>query len=359
MKFVNTLWFLYFMVFPFYIFPPGSPQLADIILTVLFLFRIKDIFLDVKNVFTTALIRFVILVGVVNIAWAALLWDASFLQNTLYYVYNLVLILLISNFSKDIRFLKTTIWGIGCSLVLQVVLIPFVPDQGLRGQMFFSNPNQLGFWAMNVIIIFYEVAQMLGKYKKVIWALFLIAFYFITFSISRSAFLGFGLFLLFYIFYETRFLFVPVVIFSLLAGTYVYVNFSQIKAFEKVATRIETEDLSDDDADGRGYGRITKYPEYLFLGAGEGKIARFTEGLELHSSFGNVLFSYGFIAFFIFSTMHVRLFLYGGIRYAFPIISIFVLSLVYMTLRTSMFWVTFYFIYSSCETSYLKRKMGL
>ena len=63
---------------------------------------------------------------------------------------------------------------------------------------------------------------------------------------------------------------------------------------------------ADDLLAGRGYDRIWRYPEHLVVGAGEGAAWRFgtsTNYLELHSTFGTVLFSYGFVGFCLFMVL--------------------------------------------------------
>ena len=59
---------------------------------------------------------------------------------------------------------------------------------------------------------------------------------------------------------------------------------------------------SDDNLVGRGYGRIALYPEFILFGAAEGigpgNDPRYDDPYmsgEIHSTFGTLLFSYGFV----------------------------------------------------------------
>ena len=59
----------------------------------------------------------------------------------------------------------------------------------------------------------------------------------------------------------------------------------------------------DDNFNGRGYDRLVKYSQYLLFGAGEGDYSRFGYDIEIHSTLGNILMSYGIIGLLLFVTM--------------------------------------------------------
>jgi len=66
-----------------------------------------------------------------------------------------------------------------------------------------------------------------------------------------------------------------------------------------LARILNTGQDSDDNLAGRGYSRIVDCYDYLFFGAGEGLDFRFNNPIELHSTFGTLLFCYGLIGLYI------------------------------------------------------------
>jgi hypothetical protein len=114
----------------------------------------------------------------------------------------------------------------------------------------------------------------------------------------------------------------------------------------KVAKRFESLGKhADDSVAGRGYDRIWRYPEYLFLGAGEGvayRILKRGDDLnELHSTWGTLLFSYGIAGFLSFMTMIVIVFRRAPWRHLLYFMPIAFYGLTHQGLRFSMLWVFF------------------
>ena len=71
--------------------------------------------------------------------------------------------LFIFNKLKDTSFLEITFKAISISLIVQVVLFPFIKNQGVRTQMFFNNPNQLALWGLCLLAIVYVLTRLLHK----------------------------------------------------------------------------------------------------------------------------------------------------------------------------------------------------
>ena len=95
----------------------------------------------------------------------------------------------------------------------------------------------------------------------------------------------------------------------------------------------------DDNASGRGYNRIWEWPEYAWLGNGEGALERFGEDHEIHSTMGTLFFSYGPIGLFLFLTIFIRFFFTKGLASVLPFIPIFAYSLTHQGYRFSLFWL--------------------
>mgnify|MGYP001473757603 CR=1 FL=1 len=96
----------------------------------------------------------------------------------------------------------------------------------------------------------------------------------------------------------------------------------------------------------RGADRIKNNIEYIIFGAGEGNSSRFNSVYrgELHSTFPNILFSYGLIGFFIY--MYSLYLLYHRNKKNFVIlITLFIFTFAHMTLRIPLYWITIYLFY--------------
>ena len=91
----------------------------------------------------------------------------------------------------------------------------------------------------------------------------------------------------------------------------------------------------------RGYERILNFPHYLVFGAGEGGLSRFgiDGALELHSTFGTILFSYGVVGLFLF--LNIIRFAIRGATFVEILVLLAPLaySLTHHGFRFSTFWV--------------------
>lgn len=92
--------------------------------------------------------------------------------------------------------------------------------------------------------------------------------------------------------------------------------------------------------------RILEHPEHLAFGAGEGAVDRFdpVHPIEIHSSAGTLLFSYGVVGSALF-----LLFLYHVLKLASPyliahLIPVTFYTLTHQGLRESMFWILLAFL---------------
>lgn len=102
----------------------------------------------------------------------------------------------------------------------------------------------------------------------------------------------------------------------------------------------------DDNLEGRGYDRIFNHPEYLLLGAGEVDIKRFKsfDG-EIHSTFGNLFFSYGVIGLALFLGIIISLIKGNNFTNYYYIIPLFLYSLTHNGIRNTILWILFALIY--------------
>jgi hypothetical protein len=102
---------------------------------------------------------------------------------------------------------------------------------------------------------------------------------------------------------------------------------------------------NDDSLEGRGYDRILKYPYYLIWGAGEGLNYRFESNKELHSTLGNILFSYGIIGFGLFLLIFRQAIAKQGLASVFPLYAVLLFGFTHNGIRHTYLWLLLALLY--------------
>ena len=287
---------LYFILFPFYFFSPGSPQIADIfgfLICILGIFRL----LKYKAVRHKYFFFFVVYSLIISIIFSFI--DQSLYFNFIYYIYAYLLIIELNRW----RIIHPKIFTrtIFIAYLLQFLLSFFVEETSVRSIIYFNNPNQLGMFGFLGMYFAY-----FSRLRDLISRNLFIVFYFISLylsllSASKTALICSVLFTLVLIvkglkWNIKRALFLS---FVLTVVSFTAVRHSEdIRVLNNLLTRLETDDLQDDSFEGRGNDRLWKNPSYLIFGAAEGNPERFKGRLhhhEIHSVIPNVLFSYGAI----------------------------------------------------------------
>ncbi len=356
MKISNYIWAIYLIVFPFYFFKQGDPQIADTLGALLVGINFKSIFINVKaNKFTLFLFLFVSYTLLVNTTWMLIFGDFLVLKNSIYYVYSFFIMLFICSRINDSNFLKFTMIAIGISLFVQFVLWPFAPDQGVRTRLFFNNPNQLAQWALSLLLIV-NVINVVIKPKLVFTlSLSFLCTFFIILSASRSATAGVILFWLFFLIKKRKQMIVfgvglVLVISTLTISGKLQINLSDFNTINYIIERMTTQNKSyNQGLEGRGFDRIFNYPHHLLVGAGEGQVERFNTNIEIHSTLFNILFCYGIIGFMFFALALWQIVnkFFREVLVMFLVIGIYMH--VHMTLRIPLFWITLLFLYKLNE----------
>lgn len=345
MKFSYYLWALYLIVFPFYVFSEGNPQIADIFGAVLIVFNLKPIlqnFMETK--FTRYLLYFVVYSILVNTVWMVIIGEILIIRNSVYYIYCFLFLMFIYNKIQEEGFLKFTLRAIYISLIIQLFTWPLVGDQGPRTQLFFNNPNQLALWGLTLLIVINAINIIVKEKFAIILAASLLCTFFILLSASKSAVVSS---LLFWIFFYVKSRKNIIILTCVILIAFIYgavsgnIQIENIKLLNYIVDRLSSEQISGDSGlAGRGFDRLVEFPQYLFFGAGEGQEERFNSDIELHSTFLNLLFSYGVLGLFFFGKAVLSLFTksHREVIILFLIISIF--SQVHMILRIPLFWAT-------------------
>jgi hypothetical protein len=260
---------------------------------------------------TRALMWFTLWVCVVDYTWVFVMGSYSvfgpdsFMLFPLYYIHNalvfLVALVLYRRFGD--LFLRVTVFVVMATVFVQVLWSLAFGTGGGRGAVFFNNSNQLGYYALlaaTLISLTYRRVQL----RLLTSSLALVCCGCLALiSASRAAAGGIAVLLVFMLFSNPKILVV-----ACLAGAAVVSGVGPFAdAMEASQDRVLNRSAQSNASffQERGYDRIWRNQQYLVLGAGEGGLSRFDDtayvkNMEIHSSAGTILFSYGIVGSLLF-----------------------------------------------------------
>lgn len=298
---------IYLVAKMFYVARGGTAQPADIMLCALAFFIVppREMLTLLKQ--ELALAGLVIWVALVNLGWFMITNEPSFLPSILYFFFNLMIV--ITFFGVRQRdpemFDKIVCRAIIAAVVLQTLVVLYervTHSGGLRNVGTFKNPNQLAYWGVLMLSMFLMLRR--NKLRR-LDLLFMAAAIFCEFaSASRAGLAALVALLAMWMYYalgdvRKRVLAcLAVIAVGVILGVSPAMDRVMVQGAESsaVGSRL-AEETNVSQFDERQYNRIIDFYEYTLAGAGEGYIARFKADneyqLEIHSSFGTMLFSYG------------------------------------------------------------------
>jgi len=346
-----VVWALYVALIPVYIIRSGLPQPGDFLILILVpmvLLRWDGkLSYDVRRAFR-ALVLFTIWVVVVDYTWMLLTQNFnpsgpdSFLLYPLYYVYNTLIFLVacILYLRHGDLFLRTTVFVVAGMAFLQAAASLFM-QIGTRSSLFFNNPNQLGFYALLAATLIAMTHRRLKLSLLVASAAILCCGYLAMISASRAAVGGVAILL------AVLFLSNPKVIITVCVATLILSIVGPIAhVFDAAEDRMLNRSQSSHVTffEERGYDRITEHPEYLPLGAGEGGFTRWDDEshvrlMEIHSSAGTILFSYGIIGSLLFLIFGWRVLRNAPLRLMMLLVPPALYTIAHHGLRFTLLWV--------------------
>lgn len=350
MLIIRCLWAVYVILFPFYFLPSGGGQISDLFGILLIFFSSKRIYANVKNIkFVKVLFLFIVYTFLINTVWVLGIEKISLLKSSINYLYAFLLMNAVIIFFERKDLQKFSYKVLLISLGLQFICY-FVSTKtwGYRKVIFFNNPNQLALWGVTTLIIINVLAKQINI-KKIDIVNLLVTF-FIVVSASKIAIFCAVVFWGYWFVLKKKTIFDKIAVFVLiLFSLYNIPKIMKLEVINNVIQRIETDDLSDDTLEGRGFDRLWNHKEFLLFGAGEGENKRFNSQFdgELHSTLMSVLFSYGIIGFILYLT-HIKLVFMGVFKRESLMLMflLFTFSLVHMTLRIPFFWIAIATIYT-------------
>ncbi len=348
---VLVFWSLFLMSIPFYVFESGLPQPGNILILIvipLTLYGWNGRLSRGSVEPLRRLAQFTFWVLVVNVGWALVfgnwaLRGDSFLIIPFYYFYNLLIFFLVLVLHQRYgdRLLVLTTYAVSGTVLFQVVasFVTRAPN-GLRSSLFFNSANQLGFYALLAACVV-AMCQRRAKFGVLPSAIVLLGCSYLAFlSASRAAVGGIGVLFILLVFENPR-----IVVASSIAIV------AALSLGGPVASLVDTTNhrieyrSGESLIEGRGYDRIWTHSEHLVLGAGEGGKDRFAEegshAMEIHSSVGTVLFSYGILGMFLFCAFAWSS-LRGGIRRTvLMLVPAIIYTFTHQGLRFTMLWILF------------------
>lgn len=352
--------FLACLLWPFYFFESGTPQVFVIFLLLFCIVVIgsKRIYLwqlqQLKN-FTYLLVGFLLYTLLVN-GYHAISSDS--LKPLVYSTYFLLSFGVAITFSACLlikpEILHALYLGIAASLALQAaLLLPDYTELCTRQKLFFNNPNQLAFYSLlSLSLLIYLYSKL--KKNAVLFGVAVFSSMILTLSThSRGAVLSSVLLILLQFVFGDRLvkkllaIIVTILMIAFLAANGLNLSIVQCKsstALEKSVGRLSSLTRGvEARVKKRGYDRIIDYPEYLIFGAGEGGARNFArpgeKKIELHSFLGTLVFSYGVVGFCFAAVLLYLLVRQGGAEVVLYLLPLMAYSMVHNTLRQPFLWL--------------------
>jgi hypothetical protein len=352
-------WFVYLAASPFYVIQSGLPQPADVFMAVIILTILTGYFVRIplhRDLYLVAA-TFLALVAIVNWFWYTQYPHLKFLLSSVFYLYNFAVVVAVLTLAKEFgsSFLAATRAGLIASVLVELVFILFLPElRGIRATGTFNNPNQLGYWTLltGACWLSLKSSPASGSPDARLSAfdvglLFAVG-YMAAHSLSKAAMVSFlALFGIGLCFQGTGIRMKVAIALALAAGVTSLVVSSDLAETlltegltAQVVDRFEgIGEQEDDSLEARGYDRIWKYPEYLLYGAGEGAYQRFLHDVEMHSTFGTVLFSYGIGGLALFLGLLWMIFRRAELRHLAYFLPACLYGITHQGLRFTLLWV--------------------
>jgi hypothetical protein len=360
-----------------YLAPPGFPQPADGLMALMLVIMLTGYFVKptVSRDLLLCAAPFLAYAMITNLVWFALELEKRFVLSALYYPYNFGAVVLVASLVAAYGWDSTarySQWALGFALVCELIAIHLRSgslhvEEGVivRSVGTFSNPNQLGYWALTAGSCWMVACgsrrlrwpdlAMLGVVMAVVMA-----------SLSKAAILSTAVLALSALWFQGTTLKLRLSLATLSLAGLIMVLPQMEAVLEYITTTPAAERLAniggqkDDSAGGRGYDRIWLYPQYLVLGAGEGDYKRFAlskaAGNEIHSTFGTVLYCYGIIGAGLFALMLFGIFRHAELRHLAYAAPLALYGLTHQGLRTTTLWVFLGFVYG--HGAYARRPSG-
>ena len=333
----------------FYVSGQGGAQPADMAVAACFLLLITPRAVVRLAGVNTFLIALMVWAVVVNIGWLFVSNNPEFLRSVSYYAFNLGIVAAVFwTRQKNPRLFDIAApVAVLVALAVQLFVITFVGGS-FRSSGTFENPNQLAFWALCMLSIW--VLCRPGRIGLLDLAVVAGMVWVELSSLSRAGVGAMGILIVVWLLRTLRTTRLKLI--ALMATAIAAVVLALTPA---VSTRLAESELVAkaeqrinrkrplNELEYRGYDRIFRYVGHIVVGAGEGEKERFVAAgskhtIEIHSTFGTLLFSYGLLGitlFFLFLWRTTRTIGFDRYVYLAPALAY---GVTHNGLRFSFFW---------------------
>ncbi len=312
---------IYLFLRMFYLSEGGSVQVADFFIIAFIPFFVGLSSIKAIYAVNRPIIWMLLLFVVINLIWFFITADPTVGINVAYYFYNFLLFTFVFAVREGNRvaFDRYIPLVIIAATAVQIGAILLGSSGEYRTVGTFSNPNQLAYWAICLVTCQMIIARDRPVVTTVSVLLLGIC---LALSLSRGGLMGFGAVVAIYAL--QRFKNIHLRIFSGLFAAILVTLFVGSDALSdlrdrydlasKLEERSEQRSLSD-EWENRNYSRLSNNPQYIPFGAGEGAFERFEGerykdghyvGIEIHSTYATLLFSYGVLGLVLFIAMLLR-----------------------------------------------------
>lgn len=350
--------------------PAGLPQPGDAFLAIAFVFAVvASRRIPAATDLYITLGVFVVWVAIINTAWAVIYPADDFMLGTLFYLFNaIVMLFIVALGCQDWQQLRAVVrYACAAALALQAAYIathpPVLDADGIRAVGTFHNPNQLGYWAL-LLMAMIAVAMERSRLRLLEVAALACGYYALLMSLSKAAIAGGALLLALVLaccglsrrlMIGAALVLLFVAAWTIGTGAPIGERLARLDLVERIEHRFTSMgSQSDDDVMSRGYHRVLAYPEHLLFGAGEGGFQRFRDDqgvYEIHSTFANVLFSYGVVGSVLFGALLLAVFRRAPWAHVLYFAPIALYGLTHMGLRFSEFWLFLGLVYAQAHYS--------
>jgi hypothetical protein len=360
--------FLFIALKPFYFWDSGLPQVSDLVLSA-----------TILHTFVVALRRGWSLLGRASITRMAMLFayyatavnliamlltngDASFLYSSAYLTYNAAalvwILLMLRHHAKSVAYAMVA--GILVGLSIQVLMILAAGGfGGARATGSFNNPNQLGYYALLCAALLLAAPRVARISNVAIGAGLALSMLTAVASLSKAAILAACILLLGLAIVgptgsgrpRTRLRTTTLLLGVCAIAAGPRVEWVQSHPLVQNVTDRFTASESDGSLEARGYSRIFQNPEHWLFGAGEGGFDRFGANIEIHSTLGNLLMSYGAIGVLLFMAILACAAKKSGLAGVYITASILAYGMTHNGIRNTFLWILLGFLASSWVSS--------
>ncbi len=306
---------IFFIIKPIYIFSSGNLQICDFFLILAIIYEVLRSRWKIKLYWNSGiyklLLSLILFQTCVNLCWYFLYSDERLMYSSLFYIYNTFAFFYfatcgIKNGLEAIK--KSCAYGAVLSSIICILGIVVNASINARGLGFFNNPNQLGLHGILLLTVVFYTGEHLGRFTR--YFIIILSLIIIFASASKAAFLAsIGLLIMFILFFNRDtsiwnkarklilllFVSAGVFLFFYEENSFITSNYTVMYLRKRILAMSSESDSNL--ALGRGYARISELGASFVWGLGEGAYSRFSimTNHEVHSTFANIIVSYGLV----------------------------------------------------------------